>query len=129
MEGILKRNGENYYKTGDIGYINGDLLYCRGRIDTQIKYKGYRIELGEIENNLLKVNGVKEAVVVAKENNGVIKFIKAYITIDEEISTEYIKNELRKALPEYMIPKIIEILESIPINNNGKYDRKKLKEL
>lgn len=105
------------------------MLYCRGRIDNQIKYKGYRIELGEIENNILKINGVKEAVVVAKENNCVIKFIKAYITIDEEISTEYIKVELKKVLPEYMIPKIIEILESIPINNNGKYDRKKLKEL
>lgn len=105
------------------------MLYCRGRIDNQIKYKGYRIELGEIENNFLKINGVKEAVVVAKENNGVIKFIKAYITIDEEISTEYIKVELKKILPEYMIPKIIEILESIPINNNGKYDRKKLKKL
>lgn len=127
--GYYKRNGRDCYKTGDIGYIKDDLLYCRGRIDSQIKYKGYRIELGEIENNLLKINGVKEAVVVAKENCDVIKLIKAYITIDEEITIEYVKNKLRKVLPEYMVPKVIEILENIPINNNGKYDRKKLKEL
>ena len=80
---------------------------------------------------MLKIKGIKEAVVVAKEkeNGDVIKLIKAYITIDDEISAEYVKVELRKVLPEYMIPKVIEVLESIPINNNGKYDRKKLKEL
>ena len=130
-EGHSIINGINYYKTGDVGYIKDNLLYCKGRIDSQIKYKGYRIELGEIENNLLKINGIKEAVVVAKtvENSDTIKFIKAYITLDAKISTEQIKTELRKVLPEYMIPKIIEVLENIPVNNNGKYDRKKLKEL
>lgn len=128
--GYFKIDGENCYKTGDVGYIKDDLLYCSGRIDSQIKYKGYRIELGGIENNLLKINGVKEAVVVAKEkeNCDVVKIIKAYITIDEKITIEYVKNKLRRVLPEYMIPKVIEILENIPINNNGKYDRKKLKE-
>ena len=80
---------------------------------------------------MLKIKGIKEAVVVAKEkeNSNLIKLIKAYITIENEISVEYVKAELRKVLPEYMIPKGIEVLESIPINNNGKYDRKKLKEL
>lgn len=80
---------------------------------------------------MLKIKGIKEAVVVAKEkeNSNLIKLIKAYITIENEITVEYVKAELRKVLPEYMIPKVIEVLESIPINNNGKYDRKKLKEL
>lgn len=80
---------------------------------------------------MLKIKGIKEAVVVAKEkeNSNLIKLIKAYITIENEISVEYVKAELRKVLPEYMIPKVIEVLESIPINNNGKYDREKLKEL
>lgn len=80
---------------------------------------------------MLKIKGVREVVVVAKEKEDcdVIKLIKAYITTDEEISVEYIKAKLRKVLPEYMIPKVIEVLESIPINSNGKYDRKKLKEL
>ena len=107
------------------------MLYCRGRKDNQIKYKGYRIELGDIENNLLKVDGVKETVVVAKlkEDQITVKLIKAYIVVDKNIDITYVKRKLKEMLPEYMMPKTIEILEKIPINNNGKYDRKKLKEL
>ncbi len=107
------------------------MLYCKGRKDNQIKYKGYRIELGDIENNLLKVDGVKEAVVVArlKEDKIAVKLIKAYIVVDKNIDIPYVKRKLKEMLPEYMMPKTIEILEKIPINNNGKYDRKKLKEL
>lgn len=107
------------------------MLYCRGRKDNQIKYKGYRIELGDIENNLLKVDGVKEAVVVAKskEDKITVKLIKAYIVVDKNIDIPYVKQKLKEMLPVYMMPKTIEILEKIPINNNGKYDRKKLKEL
>lgn len=129
--GHYLEKGCNCYKTGDIGYIENDLLYCKGRKDNQIKYKGYRIELGDIENNLLKIAGVKEAVVIAKSNinNQVIKLIKAYITLEKEIEIDMIKSELKKLLPEYMIPKNIVILEKIPVNENGKYDRKKLKEL
>lgn len=107
------------------------MLYCKGRKDNQIKYKGYRIELGDIENNLLKIDGVKEAVVVAKskEDKITVKLIKAYIVVDKNIDIPYVKQKLKEMLPVYMMPKTIEILEKIPINNNGKYDRKKLKEL
>ena len=58
------------------------MLYCKGRKDNQIKYKGYRIELGDIENNLLKIDGVKEAVVVAKlkEDKITVKLIKAWLS-------------------------------------------------
>lgn len=107
------------------------MLYCKGRKDNQIKYKGYRIELGDIENNLLKIDGVKEAVVVAKlkEDKITVKLIKAYIVVDKNIYIPYVKQKLKEMLPAYMMPKTIEILEKIPINNNGKYDRKKLKEL
>lgn len=107
------------------------MLYCKGRKDNQIKYKGYRIELGDIENNLLKIDGVKEAVVVAKskEDKITVKLIKAYIVVDKNIDIPYVKQKLKEMLPMYMMPKTIEILEKIPINNNGKYDRKKLKEL
>lgn len=107
------------------------MLYCKGRKDNQIKYKGYRIELGDIENNLLKIDGVKEAVVVAKlkEDKITVKLIKAYVVVDKNIDIPYVKQKLKEMLPVYMMPKTIEILEKIPINNNGKYDRKKLKEL
>ena len=120
----------NTYNTGDIGLIKDNYLYCKGRIDNQIKYMGYRIELGDIENNLLKIDGIKEAVVICKyKEDNIVKLIKGYVTINKNIDTNYIKKELAKLIPIYMVPKTIEIIEEIPINNNGKYDRRKLSEL
>lgn len=128
--GYFYDEGTNCYKTGDIGYIEEGFLYCKGRKDNQIKYKGYRIELGDIENNLLKIDGVREAVVVAKYNDSqIVKTIKAYITLEKDIEAIEIKKRLKEYLPDYMVPKTIVILEKIPINKNGKYDRKKLQEL
>ena len=126
-----KEKNNNCYKTGDIGYINEGYLYCNGRIDNQIKYMGYRIELGDIENNLLKIDGINEAVVICKnkENSNIVKLIIGYIVIDKNINEEYIKKELSNLLPHYMIPKKLVFLEKIPVNENGKYDRKKLTEL
>ena len=126
--GTNKRTKE--YHTGDIGYLENNYLYCKGRIDNQIKYMGYRIELGDIENNLLKIKKIKEAVVISKkkEKSNVVKIIKAYVVVDGNVSEDYIKEELSKLIPSYMMPKVIEILDSIPVNNNGKYDRRKLSE-
>ena len=131
-DNYYKEKNTNCYKTKDLGYIKNDLLYCTGRLDNQIKYLGYRIELGDIENNLLKLKEIREAVVVAKykENTNIVKLIKAYIVLNNNnITKEEIKEKLNKLLPHYMIPKVIEILDTIPVNNNGKYDRKKLSEL
>ena len=139
FEGYLQLKSNNYYqenhincyKTKDIGRINNNLLYCIGRKDNQIKYQGYRIELGDIENNLLKLNSVREAVVIAKykENTNIVKLIKAYVVAKNNTTEEEIKQELSKLLPSYMIPKKIEFISQIPINKNGKYDRKKLSKL
>lgn len=55
MDILVPTKGQKEYHTGDIGYLENNYLYCKGRIDNQIKYMGYRIELGDIENNLLKI--------------------------------------------------------------------------
>ena len=84
--GFFKENQINCYKTGDIGFINNNYLYCNGRLDNQIKFKGYRIELSEIEYNLNNIKGVKDAIVIAKYNdNNIVKFIKAYVILDNGI--------------------------------------------
>lgn len=125
--GYYKENNINCYKTGDIGYIKDDKLYCKGRKDNQIKYKGYRIELNEIEYNINQIEGIKECAVIAKyTNEKIVKTIKAYVVANDNIDENYIKKELSKLLPNYMIPKIIEIIETLPINQNGKIDRKAL---
>ena len=124
---FYKDNNINCYKTGDVGYIDNDYLYCKGRIDNQIKYLGYRIDLSDIENNLLKIDGVLEAVVVASySDNNIVKLLKCFITLEKDITIDKIKKELSKLVPKYMVPKNMYILDKIPVNNNGKYDRKKL---
>lgn len=125
--GYYKDNGINAYKTGDLGYIKNNKIYCKGRLDNQIKYKGYRIELNDIKNNILKINGVIDAEVIAKyTEDNIVKSIKAFVVLDRSVD---IKDELRKLLPSYMIPKSIKVLDKLPINNNGKIDRKALYKL
>lgn len=123
---FISYKGEKAYLTGDLGHFkNGDLYYIQ-RKDKQIKYKGYRIELSDIENNIQKLKNIEKAVVVAKKDiQGEVKNIIAFVKTSEDI--DKILMELKKTLPEYMIPKI-RIVESFPINNNGKCDEKKLLE-
>ncbi len=128
--GYYQEKGINCYKTGDIGYIEEGKLYCKGRIDNQIKYNGYRIELNDIEHNINLIDGVKDCAVVAKYNeNLVVKTIKAYVVADSDITSDYIKEQLAEILPKYMIPKTIKFVDRLPINQNGKVDRKALSEL
>ncbi len=125
--GYYKEGNINCYKTGDIGYIDNGKLYCKGRKDNQIKYKGYRIELSDIEYNINLIDGVKECAVIAKYNdNLVVKTIVAFIVAEKNID---VKKELKKYLPQYMIPKTVKIIDKLPINRNGKIDRKALSEL
>ena len=128
--GYYNENNINCFKTGDIGYIKDNYLYCKGRKDSQIKYKGYRIELTDIENNIYKIDGVKQCAVVAKyQNEFTVKMIKAYVVLDNGYSVDYIKDSLKKLIPLYMMPKQIIEMKSLPINCNGKIDRKQLIEL
>lgn len=127
--GHFKENNVNCYKTGDIGYIEEEKLYCKGRKDNQVKYKGYRIELNDIENNIKRIKGVKECAVVAKRTETeTVKAIKAFVVLEANFKVEQVKEELKKLLPTYMIPKIIKNVEKMPINKNGKIDRRLLSE-
>lgn len=118
----FKENGVSCYKTGDIGKIKNGLLYCMGRKDSQIKLSGYRIELGDIESNLMKIDGITDAVVIPKykEADKIVKSIKAFVTVSREITGEEIKAKLSQILPSYMIPKSIVILEKMPVSENRK---------
>lgn len=128
--GYYKDGKTDCFKTGDIGFVKDNKLYCKGRKDTQIKYKGYRIELTDIENNICKIKGVKQCAVVAKyQNEFIVKMIKAYVVLEEGYSVDYIKDNLKKLIPLYMMPKQVIEMKMLPVNNNGKVDRKKLVEL
>ncbi len=126
--GFYKENEKNCFKTGDVGFIENGKLYCKGRSDSQIKYKGYRIELSEIEANISSVSGTENCAVIAKRNpDGEVRLIKAFVS--GNVSEEEIRKKLSENLPEYMIPKSIKKLDFIPFNKNGKIDRKELEKL
>ena len=128
-------NGVKYrsYRTGDEGYIKDSQLFYCGRIDLQIKLHGYRIELEDIENNFLKLSSVKNAVVAPIIKNGSIESLAAFIVprfkIDNSMQTQsFLRKQLLRFLPSYMIPKKFVFVDSIPMTTNGKIDRKKLLE-
>lgn len=127
--GYYRENNLDCYKTGDMGYFKNGYLYCKGRKDRQIKYKGYRIELDDIEYNLSIITGVKECAVIAKYTpKQTVKLIKAFV-VGDNITEDYLEKELAQKIPGYMMPKTIQIIEKMPINNNGKIDRKALLDL
>nr|WP_318382619.1 AMP-binding protein [uncultured Enterobacter sp.] len=123
---LLHRENEPFrgYRTGDLGYEDG-LLYCQGRNDSQIKLNGYRIEINEIENRLLAMSGIHEAVVLPlmKSGGGVLRIAAFCVT---QLEPEAIRASLSAVIPHYMVPSQIIIKDALPLNPNGKIDRKLL---
>ncbi len=121
------RPGERCYRTGDWARWRADgTLEYKGRMDGQVKIRGYRIEPGEIESQLAKVEGVREAVVVVREDDSGQKQLCAYFVADRAFSTSEARNALAQELPDYMIPSYFVQMERIPLTINGKVDRREL---
>ncbi|MDM8550508.1 amino acid adenylation domain-containing protein [Desulfobacterales bacterium HSG2] len=118
--------GERMYRTGDLcrWLPDGNIEYL-GRNDFQVKIRGFRIELGEIENRLSSYGPVQDSVVVAREIQDDY-VLAAYMTGKEELSISKLRDHLKAGLPEYMIPSYFVQLESLPLNQSGKTDRKAL---
>jgi acyl-coenzyme A synthetase/AMP-(fatty) acid ligase len=122
---FLTIDGLNYYKTGDLVVQKNDgLLYYLGRKDQQVKIQGYRIELMEVEHLCKQALKTEAAVVAVKDNRGfdnLVLFVKNDHNAD-------INAALSVVLPKYMTPtRIIELID-FPLNDNGKLDRKALKQ-
>jgi non-ribosomal peptide synthetase component F/acyl carrier protein len=117
------------YKTGDLArwLADGNIEFL-GRIDHQVKIRGFRIELNEIENRLLEHPGIREAVVLVREDktDNADRYLCAYIVGEE--GTETYKKHLARWLPDYMVPSYFIAVESIPLTPNGKVDRGALPE-
>ncbi|VBB05116.1 phosphopantetheine attachment site [Lucifera butyrica] len=121
------RPGTRLYKTGDLArWLADGTIEFLGRIDHQVKIRGFRIELGEIENRLLQYAAVKEACVIDREDGRGDKYLAAYVTGDRELAVDELKAYLLEALPEYMVPLYFTQLDKLPLNPNGKVDRKAL---
>ncbi|HEU4322017.1 MAG TPA: amino acid adenylation domain-containing protein, partial [Roseiflexaceae bacterium] len=153
--GNSKLNTQNskLYKTGDLARFRPDgTLDYLGRIDHQVKIRGFRIELGEIETALRRYPGLRDAVVVAREDQPGDKRIVAYVVLAQQPEGESTKDTkgtngsgldgaensklktqnselrayLRESLPDYMVPSAFVVLDALPLTPNGKVDRKAL---
>lgn len=113
---------EIIYKSGDMGYYNelGELI-CVGRADNQIKIAGNRVELGDIESAVLSLDEVKSCACIYTANR-----VVCYCCGD--INEKALRQKLKNEIPKYMIPNEFIVLEKLPLNANGKIDRKLLKE-
>ncbi|MBI0315830.1 amino acid adenylation domain-containing protein, partial [Streptomyces javensis] len=121
--------GGRLYRTGDLARWNpdGQLEYL-GRVDEQVKVRGYRVELGEIEAALARDPEVGQATVLLRGDEGAGKRLAAYLVpaAGGGLDPAAVRERLAAAVPDYMVPAAFTVLEELPLNANGKVDRKAL---
>lgn len=115
---------EVIYKTGDLVRFNPDdkKIYIHGRKDNQIKHMGYRIELEEIETALSCITYVLQAVVLQSSSRGLSQIL-AVVSSNDDVQEHKLREDLKKIIPDYMIPSIFYFEDHLPKNQNGKIDR------
>jgi amino acid adenylation domain-containing protein len=131
--------GERLYRTGDQArwLADGNMEYL-GRLDHQIKLRGFRIELGEVESALQECEGVLQSAVMARWDKAGDKRLVAYVVAGSakpangngskgaRLQISEVREQLRRRLPEYMVPSAFVEMDELPLNRSGKVDRKKL---
>ncbi len=126
--------GERMYRTGDLvrwggGADGGPLeLEYLGRIDFQVKLRGLRIELGEVEAALLRSQHVAQAAVVVRQHAGGDHLVGYVVPAGGPVDPAAVLAVAREHLPEYMVPALVQVLDELPVNANGKLDRAALPE-
>ena len=117
--------GTRMYRTGDLVCwgADGQLRYL-GRADEQVKIRGYRIELGEVQAALAGLDGVEQAVVIAREDRPGDKRLVGYVTGTADPAE--IRAALAERLPAYMVPAAVVVIEALPLTPNGKLDTRAL---
>jgi amino acid adenylation domain-containing protein len=121
--------GARLYRTGDVArWVDGQLEFV-GRRDAQVKVRGYRVELGEVEAALRQHPDVRDVTVVARRDEPGDRRLVAYVVGGQGVrglSVTQLREHLRASLPEYMLPSAFVTLEALPLNSNGKVDRRAL---
>ncbi|MEM9599205.1 MAG: amino acid adenylation domain-containing protein, partial [Acidobacteriota bacterium] len=117
------------YRTGDrVAATEDGVLLFRGRVDQQVKIRGFRIEPGEIESALLRHDGVRDAVVVARGDGGDARLVAYLVPADPATppAVADLRTFLGRDLPDYMVPAAFAVLDALPTTPSGKVDRRAL---
>ncbi len=120
---------ERMYLTGDVcRYLPDGNIQFVGRRDEQVKIRGFRIELTEIERRIREFEGISDASVIAKDLPGGGKAVVAYVVSDKQVDVPVLNSFISDELPKYMVPSVTMQIDKIPLNPNGKVDKRKLPE-
>ncbi|GAB2664196.1 amino acid adenylation domain-containing protein [Prescottella soli] len=119
--------GERMYRTGDVVRRGayGAVEYL-GRADDQVKLRGFRIELGEIEARLATHPEVAHAAAVIREDIPGHQQLVGYLVADPALDTDAVRRHVARALPEFMVPTALVVVEALPLSPSGKLDRRAL---
>ena len=115
------------YRTGDVGYIDGGLMYLKGRIDGLVKIRGYRIHPDEVSKAIDAIEGVDVSAVVPFGSQSEAA-LAAFVRLQQgaALSDAAILERLRETLPAYMIPSRLTFVDDFPLNQSGKIDKNAL---
>ena len=124
------KNGLRAFRTGDLAYLQDNMIFCKGRNDDQIKLHGYRIELDEITTGICKHELIADATTVGLRRNNEVKKIVSFVVLKKNISKEELHHLLipflQGILPHYMIPGDIDIVNEFPYSSSHKIDKSRL---
>ncbi|WP_017609486.1 non-ribosomal peptide synthetase [Nocardiopsis xinjiangensis] len=122
-------SGGRLYRTGDLVRWQDDgQIEFLGRADGQIKLRGHRIELGEIENAMAGAAGVSRAAAAVVSSPSGTPVLAGYLTeaVPGTVDTAAVAEAIARVLPGYMVPSSMTVMASLPLNDNGKVDRRAL---
>ena len=118
--------GRRYYRTGDIGRVDADgCLWVLGRKDRQVKIRGHRVEPAEVEVELLKLTGVREAVIIVHGTRDDETYMAAFVTPEPgcTVDATTLRLAIATRMPNYVVPRLVTVLDELPRNAYGKVDR------
>lgn len=128
-EAIVEINKELYYRTGDMAFLdfNGN-CYIVGRKDDTVKVSGFRVNLSDVDGYINKLAYVKDSVTICIENEEKPNYLVSFVALNKEkVASSEIRKNLKVFLPNFQVPKYIELVEDFPLNHSGKVCKKKLK--